>query len=142
MCGEHERFWWPLDLSDRERAAVDDVAVLLQTYPALHDRALAKRASALLAEAMSSRIGEIEDRDTMPNLCHVINGWGNAPLSGGSVLDGYARYVHRSSEGTPSILQCSDEGDFHPWQSFAYAVMAGVSPDTPIAGAGCSLFEL
>jgi hypothetical protein len=142
MCGEHERFWWPLDLSEREQRAVDEMSALLDSYPALHDRALSTQAASLLADSMRRGITEIDDRDTLPNLCHVINGWGNAPLADGSVLDGYARYVHVTDDGSPGFLQCGDEGDFHPWQSFAYAVMAGVTPDTPIAGANCNLFEL
>lgn len=142
MCGEHERFWWPLDLSAQEQHAVDEVSVLLDSYPLLHDRALSAQAASLLADAMRRSILEIDDRDTLPNLCHVINGWGNAPLGDGSVLDGYARYVHLGDDGAPGILQCAEEGDFHPWQSFAYAVMAGVAPDTPIPGANCNLSEL
>lgn len=142
MCGEHERFWWPLDLSEREQQAVAAARAALGALPAGHDRALSARAAELLAERMSHSVLEIEDRDTLPNLCHVINGWGNAPLADGCVLDGYARYVHRDEHGNPSFLQCDEEGDFHPWQSFAYAVMAGVSPEAPIAGADCKLFEV
>jgi hypothetical protein len=142
MCGEHERFWWPLDLSERELKAVAEASLALQGYAKTHDRALSAQAAALLAEQMGRSVLEIEDRDTLPNVCHVINGWGNAPLEAGSMIDAYARYVHRADDGEPHFLQCDDEGDFHPWQSFAYAVMAGVRPDTPIAGANCNLLEL
>jgi hypothetical protein len=142
MCGEHEKFWWPLDLSAREQQAVDEASASLRDYPKVHDRALSARASALLAEQMGRSVLDIEDRDTMPNVCHVINGWGNAKLAEGTMIDAYARYVHRNEDGSPHLLQCDNEGDFHPWQSFAYAVMAGVTPDTPIAGAHCNLFDL
>jgi hypothetical protein len=142
MCGEHERFWWPLALSEREQLAVSEASRSLKGYAKAHDRALSARAAALLAEQMGRSVLEIEDRDTLPNVCHVINGWGNATLGAGNMIDAYARYVHRTEHGVPHLLQCDDEGDFHPWQSFAYAVMAGITPDTPVAGAGCNLFEL
>ncbi|HKY36116.1 MAG TPA: hypothetical protein VJN18_09270 [Polyangiaceae bacterium] len=129
-------------MSERERQAVADASASLQGYAKVHDRALSARAAALLADQMGHSVLEIEDRDTLPNACHVINGWGNAPLKTGSMIDAYARYVHRTDHGVPHVLQCDDEGDFHPWQSFAYAVMAGIAPDTPIADAGCNLFEL
>jgi hypothetical protein len=96
----------------------------------------------LLASLMARHIGAIIDRDSLPSLCHVINGWGNGMYHGLHMTDRMMAFIQRGKGGRPFVLQRDPEGDFHPWQSFAYAVMAGVSADVPLGRGGPTLREL
>src|SRR5687767_9544998 len=105
-----ERFWWPLELSRYERRVVERTVDSLKQQAPRHDRSRARVAAELLARQMNSYVGRIIDCDTLPSHCHLLNGWGNAPLPGGRLLDGYAGYIHRDSRGEPYVQQRSDEG--------------------------------
>jgi hypothetical protein len=70
--------------------------------------------------------------DSLPVLSHLLNGWGASKFQGGSFLRSYAAFLHRCGGRGYKILQRHSEGDFHPWQSIAYAVMAGVRSDAAI----------
>jgi hypothetical protein len=91
---------------------------------------------------MAAHLTDIIERDGLPHLAHVLNGWGNARFHGHHLMEALLPFVHRDQAGRPIILQCDMEGEFHPWQSFAYAVMAGVDPDQPVPPLGVSLRTL
>ena len=135
-------FWWPIELSDRETAAALRFYRQIKNSPVELDLAKADAAAAHLSTMMKFHIARIVQRDSLPNLAHIINGWGNGIYAGRPLISLLGSFVQDSDAGTPLILQCDPEGDFHPWQSFAYAVMAGVRADEEILGAGVSLREL
>jgi hypothetical protein len=134
--------WWPLDLSDRAERAVVTLRDRLRGEPVAVDEAAADAALDLMTRVMRQHVEEIVDRDGMPHLAHAINGWGNARLRGQRLIDHVGSFVHRDEGGRPFILQCDAEGDFHPWQGFAYAVMAGIDLGQVIPGVGASLAEV
>jgi hypothetical protein len=134
--------WWPLELSERAGEAVAAFRDRMRAEPIAIDEAAAAEVLGLLDRVMRRHVEEIVDRDGMPHLAHVINGWGNARLRGRKMLEHFGQFVHRDEEGRPFILQCDAEGDFHPWQGFAYAVMAGVDLGQAIPGAGATLDEV
>lgn len=123
-----DRFWWPLDLSAAQEAEVEDFRNELAANRVRLDRASASAADEALCQAMASHIQGILERDSLPHLGHVVNGWGDAKWGGRRVLDAMELFVQRDGAGRPFILQCDPEGEFHPWQSLAYSVMAGVAP--------------
>jgi hypothetical protein len=135
-------FWWPLELSPAADRACEELRAELTGTPAALDVAAVERASAALAALMARHVGDIVERDGLPHLCHVINGWGDARWGGAPLSDGYGAFVHRDPAGEPFVLQCDPEGDFHPWQGFAYALMAGVDPDRQLAPGGVTLRSL
>jgi hypothetical protein len=105
------------------------------------DRDLAAKADDILVHLMSRHMDEILDASTLPQYAHVINGWGNCTWRSVSMLeclDGFVHWRH----GVPHLLQCHPEGDFHPWQTLAYAVMAGVEGAVPIGASGVTVGAL
>jgi hypothetical protein len=137
-----ERFWWPLDLSPREEEAVERFRRRMIAAPPALDRAAVESVAGLLARRMAGTLADILERDGLPHHCHLINGWGDARFRGRTLFQGTAAFLHRDEDGEPILLQCDPEGDFHPWQSLAYAVMAGVDPDVPIGDSGATLRSL
>lgn len=135
-------FWWPIQLSDRETAAALQLYRRIKDNPPKLDFEKADAASAHLSIMMKSRIAKIVQRDSLPNLAHIINGWGNGVYAGRPLISLLGSFVQDGDAGSPLILQCDPEGDFHPWQSLAYAVMAGVGADEDIPGACFSLRDL
>ncbi|HEY2030489.1 MAG TPA: hypothetical protein VGH20_14905 [Myxococcales bacterium] len=123
-----DRFWWPLDLSAAQETAMEDFRCELVASGARLDHAAASAADDALCQAMASHLEGILERDSLPHLGHVVNGWGDAKSGGRRVLDAMELFVQRDGAGRPFILQCDPEGEFHPWQSLAYSVMAGVAP--------------
>src|SRR5258708_2239000 len=96
------------------------------------DQSMVASTSSALAQAMSYHISDIIQRDSLPSLSHVLNGWGDVRIDGLRISDRFEDFLHYDDRGRPCILQCDPEGEFHPWQSFAYAVMAGVDADTAL----------
>jgi hypothetical protein len=103
---------------------------------------LAQAASEELARVMSNHISELVYRDSLPHLSHVLNGWGDFTFGGMRISDRIERFIHTDPRGNPYILQCDDEGEVHPWQSFAYAVMAGVDPDVRLGSSETTIRDL
>lgn len=137
-----DRYWWPLELSRREDDALKSFRGRVSREAPALDRQQAEVVSEQLTMAMSRHIEEIVERDGLPHLCHVINGWGDGLFEGRALSDRMAAFIHKAPDGRPFVLQCDPEGEFHPWQSFAYAVMAGIAPERPLAGTGATLREL
>jgi hypothetical protein len=134
-----DRLWWPLDLSPAEEEAVVSFREHLVRQPPPFDLPSLGYVARRLAAMMSFHVGDIIERDGLPHLSHLVNGWGNGRYLGQRHLDRIADFVHRDATQRPIILQCDPEGEFHPWQTFAYAVMAGVDADEALPGVGESL---
>ncbi len=137
-----QRFWWPLDLSPRAEDEFCRFRSQMLERPVAVDEGLVQSISTELDRVMSRHIREIIHRDSLPHLSHVLNGWGDFSLDGVRVSDRIERFIDRDSEGRPFILQCDAEGEFHPWQTFAYAVMAGVDPDSKLGSSTTTIREL
>jgi hypothetical protein len=137
-----DSFWWPLTLSAPEEAAVRSFHKEMARGAVWLNVGRVTATSDLLAGVMARHVGDIIARDGLPHLCHVVNGWGNGWYAGRRLLDRYADFVHWDGEGRPFVLQKDPEGEFHPWQSFAYAVMAGVDAGYVIGPQGVTLGEL
>lgn len=133
--------WWPLSLSPHLLSAFWKFRESMQAIPRM-DHALLDNTTRQLDTLLHRCIGNIIERDGMPHLCHIINGWGNGQYNGVHHLDRIAGFIHRDSHQHPFLLQKDPEGDFHPWQTFAYAVMAGVQPHQTIGKTGITLREL
>lgn len=134
--------WWPFELAPeldasfrtyKEQMAHRQVSLNKQRISQLADQ---------LGDIMASHVPDIIERDGLPYLCHIINGWGNATYRQREMISEMLPFVHYDGGGNPFILQCEPEGDFHPWQAFAYAVMAGVDPDAPIGQSDITLRQL
>ena len=137
-----QRFWWPLDLSPRsENAFCRFRSEMLERQVSI-DQALVQSASVELARVMSNHISELIHRDSLPHLSHVLNGWGDFSFGGMRISDRIERFVHTDPRGYPHILQCDGEGEVHPWQTFAYAVMAGVDPDVRLGSSEATIRDL
>ena len=91
---------------------------------------------------MQNHVVEIIEKDGLPHLCHIINGWGNCLIGDKTITEHLAGFVHYDDSGKSYIYQCDPEGDFHPWQTFAYSAMAGISSDTKIADTEVSYGDL
>ncbi|MVT12002.1 hypothetical protein [Chitinophaga tropicalis] len=134
--------WWPFSLSPRLEKAFRDIKTRLTSENVQLNTRQNTLIISQLADVMAHHIPEIIERDGLPYLCHIMNGWGNVTYKGKEIIDELLPFIHRNESDAPFILQCEPEGDFHPWQTFAYAIMAGVSPDKEIAGAGITIKEL
>jgi hypothetical protein len=136
-----DTFWWPLDLSTSEIEVVRLFRDEMET-PVTLDLGLTDQTARLLTHLMAQHLSDVLDRDGLPHLAHVVNGWGNAQFRGRRLMERLMGFVHRGAGGDPIVLQRDPEGEFHPWQSFAYAVMAGVGADEPIPPRGITLRAL
>lgn len=123
-----ERYWWPLENSDGlEQSFEAGVADLADTPAELDGVALA-RADRLTVATLKSGLPRILARDTLPSLCHLFVGWGDACYEGRHLTEEVRTYVH--ADGPREFVHQADgEGDFHPWQTFCYLLMGGVDPD-------------
>ncbi|MDX1121811.1 hypothetical protein GOL29_27990 [Sinorhizobium medicae] len=116
----------------RETILVDNVVL---------QRSLLESTIHTLAQAMRPHILEIVERDGLPHLAHAIVGWGDALFGGTRLTDRIAAFVTKGPMGF-HIPQCDPEGDFHPWQSFAYAAMAGADGERSLDCSPHSLISL
>jgi len=132
MTVTHNDFWWPLDLSAREDEAFDAFRLKMRETPVSLDTESLSSVSDLLAQVMRQHIDAIVARDSLPHLGHILNGWGNVKYQSRPLTRFISDFIHRDDHGLPFIRQCDPEGEVHPWQNFAYAIMAGVSPDVPV----------
>lgn len=137
-----KRYWWPLALDDGlEALLAAHTAALSRRQDAL-DLELADSADRKLVEFLAKPVHAIIARDGLPYLGHVFVGWGNATVDGHPLLDRVASFVHQDQHGKPYIYQCHSEGDYHPWQTYAYTMMAGISPDARIGTSPFTLREV
>jgi hypothetical protein len=137
-----QRFWWPLDLSPRAEDAFCRFRSQMLGRPVSVDKTLVQSVSDQLAQVMSRHISALIYRDSLPHLSHVLNGWGDFSIDGARISDRIERFIHRDSRGRSYILQCDPEGEVHPWQTLAYAVMAGVDPDVKLGSSEATIRDL
>jgi hypothetical protein len=133
--------WWPVSIDDRIGDALDVFINTLHTTPVELDLAALELANQCLEHAMQVQVHDIIDGAALSHYCHLINGWGDARLSGGQLSDGLGFYA-RAGAQRPYMRQFHRDGDFHPWQTLAYAVMAGADLDRELPGLGVSLRQL
>ena len=125
--------WWPFGLPVEQQSAVDRFTEMIEAADITLDLRAYERTLDALDLVMAGHIDNIISRDGLPHHAHLINGWGNAVLRDGSrLVDGLAPFVHHGAADIGVILQKHSEGEVHPWQSLAYALMAGADPDAPI----------
>lgn len=136
------QFWWPLDLTQQEEKALDQFTKKIITEKPLIDKKLNLQVLEKLDRLMKINVADIIERDGLPHHCHLINGWGNSKFNNQGLIHGMEQFAHCSADGKYFVLQCNPEGDFHPWQSFAYAVMAGVDPNMVLSSRGFTLASL
>lgn len=134
--------WWPLLLDQEEERAFWNFRKQMRDCSLALDHSNAQYVSDTLTKLMAQNLDIILERDGLPHLCHIINGWGNGIYQGCSMLDRIASFIHFNARHQPLILQCNPEGEFHPWQTFAYSVMAGVHPEITYTSYGITLQEL
>jgi hypothetical protein len=133
--------WWPISLSERAAEALAAFTEELADGLRMLEQDTLARAETLLTQAMHVRVHDIIDGAAVSHYCHLINGWGDATINGGRLLDGLAFFL-LPGPGGPRLLQFHRDGDFHPWQSLAYALMAGADIDRRLPDAGVSLREI
>jgi hypothetical protein len=127
-----DRFWFPLDLSDVESDSIRDFHESLTSSKTQLDRNTCFRVDELSVSLMARHVRDILDRDRVQDVSHILNGWGNATFRSRPILEWYELHLHYDEERKPFLPQMTRDGDLHPWQSFAYASMAGVSPQEKI----------
>lgn len=135
-----DRFWWPLDLQPREELAFHQFRERMAETVAL-DEPLAEQTANELAAIMAVHISNLCAYDSLPHFNHILNGWGNVQCNGKRITDYLEGFIHRGATG-PYVFQCHLEGEVHPWQTFAYAAMAGVDPDIPIGSTGLTVRDV
>ncbi|MFO7564118.1 MAG: hypothetical protein R6X02_15840 [Enhygromyxa sp.] len=135
------RDWWPVDLDDDLLDALACFVDELAEAEVVLDRAVNADADARLLHAMHGQIHDVIDGAALSHYCHLINGWGDATIAGGRLTDGL-EFFARSGPRGPYLRQFHRDGDFHPWQTLAYAIMAGVELERELPSLGVSLAEL
>ncbi len=135
-------FWWPIELSDDAKKAFIEKKVFFNESPISINSNDLEKANHLIEKMMKANLQDILDRDSIPNLCHVLNGWGNSKYENGFLVDELNAFIFLKDGKQPFIEQCTTEGDFHPWQSFAYSAMAGIQGNTLIGSSGYTLSDL
>ncbi len=89
-------------------------------------------ADVVLWNLISSSAMQIVEREGLPHIAHLLCGWGNIKVNGRSLLETVSDFVLPNP--LPHIPQNCGWGDFHPWQTFAYAKMAGLDFHLEVAG--------
>src|SRR5215212_8792326 len=132
MTISHNSFWWPLDLSPREDEAFNSFRLQMRETLVPLQTDSVSLVSGLLAQLMREHIASIIKRDSLPHLGHIFNGWGNVEFQSVRLTRFLDHFIHFDDSARPFLRQCDPEGEVLPWQSIAYAVMAGVNPDEVI----------
>jgi hypothetical protein len=112
--------WRPIAISADLAHRVHAYNAELRAAPNLLRHA---EADQTLLHLISPVIDQIVDREGLPHIAHLICGWGNSKARGRKLLDHVSDFV-TYRDGKAYIPQASPIGDFHPWQTFAYAVMS------------------
>ena len=95
------------------------------------------------AKMPPSIFSKLLEMSNMSVTAHLIVGFGNFTFRESNSTNAFSRLLRLNDSGSPSIPQTHPpEGDFHPWQGFAYASLAGMNPETEIPSAGANLRTL
>lgn len=126
------RAWWPLQWDSSKEDGFQKTVERLMSSVVEPDIEGCEEVSDLICRSIKVAIPTVLEKDTLPNLCHAFVGWGNATFDGEALARRLGRYVHSEASGAEFVHQAHGEGDFHPWQTFCYMSMAGISPATEI----------
>lgn len=137
-----KRYWWPLELTAEMEVELTQYKNEMAQSSVPLNQDLALKTDRMLIDFLAKPVRTILARDSLPYLGHVFVGWGNATVDGHPLLDRVAPFVHLDQAGKPYIYQCHPEGDFHPFQTFAYSMMAGVDPDSRVGNRPFTLREI
>jgi len=135
-------FWFPYVMDEALLKDLDEFKIFLTNNAPRFDSLLAETSAKQLAVQMAHNVDAIVEMESLPALCHVINGWGNSIFQRTPLLERLGAFLHTDSSGRMYTLQGHPEGDFHPWQSFAYFAMAGIDPSATIPGQSKTLVEV
>ncbi|WP_420574469.1 hypothetical protein [Kordia sp.] len=123
---EKKEIWFPIALSDLEKEALNTLKSSMPKTPQPLDSELLEKVDKKVNILLKNNVDIIVARNSLPNLSHLICGWGNFMYDGAPVIEKMEDFIfYKNNE--PYIKQCDPEGDFHPWQSLAYTSMAGVN---------------
>lgn len=123
---KREKVWFPIALSDLEKEALKKLKSTIKETPQKLDVDLLKKVDKKVNILLKNNVNIIVERNSLPNLSHLICGWGNFMYEGAPIVEKMEDFIfYKNNE--PYIKQCDPEGDFHPWQSLAYTSMAGVN---------------
>ncbi len=122
---KEEKIWFPIALSDLEKEALKKLKSTIQQTPQELDSNLLNKVDKKVNILLKNNVKTIVERNSLPNLSHLICGWGNFMYEGAPIIEKMEDFIFYKNN-QPYIKQCDPEGDFHPWQSLAYTSMAGV----------------
>lgn len=130
-----DTIWFPFDLDENSISLVDAFTDRIEEADIQLDVELANEMSAQLTGRIQGTLTDLVELQALGTVAHLINGWGNSYFSGKRFLDLLEDFLVFPDSGHPYIAQArSPRCDFHPWQSFAYCLMAGIAPNTLVAG--------
>lgn len=124
----NKEYWFPINLSKKEFKKLEDLKVSVDNGIEEIDETLLNEVDKKMTVLLKQNVELILERNSLPNLSHLICGWGNFVYDNESLVERISDFIF-FKEGVPFVKQCDPEGDFHPWQSFAYMSMAGVDFD-------------
>jgi hypothetical protein len=127
--------WRPTKVSSEISKKTNSYNQALTTSRTLGDHESADKA---LSRLLSPVAPGIVDREGLPHIAHLICGWGNARVRGIPLIDYVSKFAIQSVDRKLYIAQSQETGDFHPWQTFAYCVMA----DHALVHANCGTIPL
>jgi hypothetical protein len=134
MFSPQSRLWWPIALDEEQVSEVQAFEESLHTKRQELNLSLNSTASVKLALQVVKDQERLLLSDSLPTIAHLLVGWGNVKFIGLDALDLIGAFIHRREHGGVGLLQCNPEGEVHPWQTFAYACMAGVNTSSLIEG--------
>jgi hypothetical protein len=131
------RRWAPFEPTrERQNQLIEFAA----TQPrAKLDVDLIEGAEKILRILIASCAREIVDREGLPHIAHLICGWGDASVRGRPLSAYLGDFAQPAGGAQQKISQCDSDGDFHPWQSFAYCCMAGIPLGTLVSASSSIL---
>ena len=138
MTAWHERrvldqLWFPFDLDLESIKLIDAFHERVEALPVTLNRELSEALSWELGTHVKSSLDDLLELHTMGTVVHLINGWGNSVYQGHFFVESLEQFVKWHENGPSVPQERTATGDFHPWQSFAYCFMAGLTPTCPIA---------
>jgi hypothetical protein len=86
---------------------------------AVLDRAAGTEVAGRAAALVGSSIEDLCSDDSLPFLSHLVLGYGDLDVVRSRLLPRFFDFV-QTDRGPGHVAQRDAEGDFHPWQSFAY----------------------
>ncbi len=140
MCDS--KYWWPLDLIGEERTAFGAFQARMREEPVVLDQVAASATIGMLTMGMRHHIQGLAVDDRLGSFCHLLNGWGDLIVNGAKLTASLANFTQRGPGGGWCLLQMNPEGEVHPWQTFAYATMAGIAPARILYDGGPTLRDL